>query len=94
MEHEARVIYARGELDLDSVPAVREHVSRSSRVRETILDLSGLTFIDTSGMAFLIDAQREAEASGRRLVLRNPSARVRSILRISGLLSHLRFSTE
>ncbi len=91
-EDSSRVIYARGELDLDSIPRVRERVSRPSHDGRTILDLSGLTFIDTTGMQFLIEAQREADANGHRLVMRNPSARVRATLRISGLLSHLRLS--
>ena len=89
-----RVLYARGELDLDSIPDVREHVNRSRGNRRTILDLSGLTFIDVTGIRFLIEAQDDAEASGRKLVLRNPSARVRATIRISGLLAYLRLSTD
>jgi hypothetical protein len=45
-------------------------------------------------MEFLIESQREAEAKGCRLELRNPTAVVRATLRISGVLPLLRFTSE
>lgn len=93
-EQGRRIIGLKGELDLGTVPLVSARLQEPWPAREMVLDLSGLTFADTTGMGFLIEAQREAEARGRTLVLRNPSARIRATLRISGLLPHLRFSTE
>lgn len=89
-----RIITVRGELDLGTVHLASDHLDGHWPTREAFLDLSDVTFIDTTGIKFLLDSQREAEAKGRSLVIRNPSARVRATLRISGLFSHLRITTE
>lgn len=94
MDEERRTISLRGELDLSTISEASACLEDDTPPRQTILDLSGVTFIDTSGMRFLIEAQQSAEAQGSSLLVRNPSARVRVMLRVSGLLPYLRISTE
>lgn len=53
------------------------------------LDLSGVGFMDSSGIRVLVDAHQRGEDTGRRVVVANPSRSVRRILEISGLLDHL-----
>ena len=93
-EEGRRVFAMRGELDLGTVRQASHQLEADWTTREALLDLSAVTFIDTTGLRFLLDVQREAEAKGRSLVLRNPSARVRATLRISGLLPRFRISTD
>ena len=54
-----------------------------------VLDLAGVTFIDSSGLRVLVEAHQARTARGSRLVLRSPSASVQRLLEISGLAGHL-----
>jgi anti-anti-sigma factor len=49
------------------------------------LDLSGVTFIDSEGLAALLAAERLTDGAGMLLVLRSPSRRVMDLLLLSGL---------
>jgi anti-sigma B factor antagonist len=53
------------------------------------LDLSGVSFMDSSGIRVLVDAHNRADAVGRRLVIEWPSSAVQRVLEISGLVDHL-----
>jgi anti-anti-sigma factor len=85
-----RVLRPCGELDLAEVPGLRERLRElASPERETVLDLSGLTFIDSSGIQLLFEATREAKANGWNLQLRNPSQVTHDTLRLAGVLKLL-----
>jgi len=49
------------------------------------LDLSGLEFIDSSGIQVLVDAHRRLEAKGGLLTLRSPSSHTCRVFEICGL---------
>ncbi len=51
-----------------------------------LLDLEHVTFIDSSGIGALVEVSGDAEDAGIKFALRNPSARVRRVLQITGLL--------
>ncbi|MGI9052884.1 MAG: STAS domain-containing protein [Ilumatobacteraceae bacterium] len=75
------VLLAEGELDLLAVPLLRAHLGNAA---VTTVDLGAVTFIDSSILAVLVDAHGARQQRGG-LVVRNPSASVRRILRVSGL---------
>jgi anti-sigma B factor antagonist len=54
-----------------------------------VIDLSGVGFIDSSGLRVLVEAHQRAEAEARRLVLSGPSRQVLRLLEISGLMEYL-----
>ena len=77
----------RGELDVSTTTLLREAVLARlapppSRV---VLDLSGLTFIDASGIGALLELQRACGSAATVLVLGSMSERVRNLLRICDL---------
>jgi anti-anti-sigma factor len=78
-----------GELDAHSAPGLRERLGASTDGAETVLDMSGITFMDSSGLRVLIDAHRQAADRERRLVVVEPSPSVRRVLEIAGVLDHL-----
>jgi len=80
-----------GELDPHTAPLLSEELDNSVAEGATsiVLVLSGLGFIDSSGLRVLIAADRELAEKGGRLVLRSPSDTVRRLLEITGLLDHL-----
>lgn len=53
-----------------------------------VVDLAGLTFIDSSGIGELLRISDALGREGRRLSIRDPSPAVERVLRITGLLEH------
>jgi anti-anti-sigma factor len=51
-------------------------------VQRLVVDLHRTTGLDASAIVVLLDAHRDMVRSGGRLTLRNPSGRVRRILRL------------
>lgn len=77
----------KGELDLSSVGKVEEELKRVEAEGPSllVLDLSRLTFLDSTGLRAVVTADERARGDGRRLVIvRGPDAvqRVFSITRL------------
>lgn len=53
--------------------------------RDCLLDLSGVEFVDSTGVGLLIRLQKKIRASGRQLVLLQPSQNVQQALRLMHL---------
>ncbi|MFI6316961.1 STAS domain-containing protein [Nonomuraea sp. NPDC050556] len=51
-----------------------------------VLDLSAMTFMDSSGLTVLLNTRASAEAAGGRLLLAAPHQRVRRVLEVTGLV--------
>jgi anti-sigma B factor antagonist len=85
------VFRLRGEVDLASVPGLTESLHRfiGWSGDDVVVDCAELDFIDSSGIAVLLDARATLDAHGRalRMVnLRNPGRRAIEVL---GLIEHL-----
>jgi len=76
-----------GEIDSYTAPDLAERLATEPPVE--IVDVAGVTFIDSSGLRAIVEAHQARAASGSRLVLRAPSAAVQRLLEISGLAGHL-----
>ena len=64
-------VVLRGELDLSTVEKVEEELGRveADEPRVLVLDLSALTFLDSTGLRLMVTAHQRAEKEGRRLVI-------------------------
>ena len=76
-----------GELDLSTVAKVQEELRRveASSPATVVVDLSKLTFLDSTGLRCIVTADERARAEGRRMVIvRGPDAvqRVFAITRL------------
>lgn len=80
-----RVILLRGELDVATARKLADGLS-ALEDSPVVIDLSGLTFIDSSGISVLV---REYNRRGE-LVLTRPRRNVTRVLRIAGLESWVR----
>lgn len=78
-----------GEIDAHSAPGLAERLGRLGGPNDRRLDVSGVEFMDSSGLRVLIDAHQSAEADDARLVLVAPGRAVSRIIEVSGLDDHL-----
>jgi anti-sigma B factor antagonist len=85
------VIALDGELDIASTPSLRERLhaaladaAAASTGPRVVVDLSGVTFCDASGLALLVDARRRTGPGGT-VVLAGPRPQLLRLLRVTGL---------
>jgi anti-sigma B factor antagonist len=82
-----------GELDLASAPAFAESVERigMSPTEGVVLDLSAVTFLDSSGIHTVIALQQRCQKQDVALRIIPGPAQVQHIFALCGLLEHLPF---
>lgn len=82
-----------GELDIGSARRLQEAVTRlcDAGVRRLTLNLSRLTFIDSSGLAAIVYASRLCERHGCELALIPGAENVQRVFEIAGLSALLPF---
>ncbi len=86
LEAGVAVVAPHGDVDLRTMDAVRaELAAAQGEARRVVLDLRGVTFMDSSALSIVLAAERRLTASGGELRLAHVSADVRRVLRICGL---------
>jgi anti-sigma B factor antagonist len=85
----AVVVSLAGELDLYNASAVRETLLEccAEEPQRLVVDLSGVTFLDSTALGVLIEA-RTRLANRRGFLLASPGLETRRALEISGLDRH------
>jgi anti-sigma B factor antagonist len=80
------VISVSGELDLAGVDLVDEEMQRvaAGNERRIVLDLSGLEFIDATGIRLLIDLASRSRRKGSPVYLAHKSDAVQRMLDLTG----------
>jgi anti-anti-sigma factor len=87
IEESVRVVTIRGELDLSSSPELRRRTEAAIRDgHDVLVDLTGCTHMDSSGLAALITAHQRALELRRRIVIVLESPGVIRTLEIRGVL--------
>jgi anti-sigma B factor antagonist len=86
----ARVV-VRGELDLANAPRLRELLPCAYvEADEVVLDLSGVHFIDSSGLCAILSALHETRISGKRLTISSALApQARRLFELAGVAGKL-----
>jgi len=81
------VVHLVGELDCDSAPRLRQALDdlRGQATCTLVFDLSGLEFIDSSGLHELVVALKRQREAGGELLLRSPRPQTLRVLEIVGL---------
>jgi anti-sigma B factor antagonist len=90
------VIALRGELDMDSAPQLAEFLGPflNDGPAEIILDLSGLYFMDSSGLSVLVTAQTTLNSQERHLIVRSVNSSPRRVFDITGVSEFLKVDLE
>ncbi len=73
-----------GDLDLDSADGLADRLVGPTG-DAVVLDLSGLTFMDSSGITAVLQARNVATENGGSLVVTRPQANVHRVLTLMGL---------
>jgi anti-anti-sigma factor len=86
-EANVKVVALRGELDFDEAPTFGRVLDelRADGDREVVVDLSGLTFIDSSGISVLVSAAKASAADRGTLVVAGAQAHVQRVFDIVNL---------
>jgi anti-sigma B factor antagonist len=83
----ATVVLPVGDIDLSGSPTLRFELRRvqESKPARLIIDLTGVAYMDSSGVATLVEAMQIARRNSTRLVLCGLREKVRSIFEIARL---------
>jgi anti-anti-sigma factor len=87
------VVAVAGEFDLALADPVRAVLTRaiSERRQRLVVDLTRLTFIDSSGLHTIADAYRLCRDSGPAMTIRPGPPNVQLVFAMTKLLDHLPF---
>ncbi len=78
-----------GDIDLATSPELRKALLREFRdlkIPRVVLNLEGVRYIDSSGVASLVEGLKASRDVGSRLVLFGVNSTIREVLQISRLL--------
>ena len=76
-----------GEIDAASAPALQQRLDEIIEVTSggVVLNMSGVSFIDSTGLRALLNVRQHLVAHHRSLTVRNVSASARQLFRLTGL---------
>jgi anti-sigma B factor antagonist len=83
---DAYVVAVSGELDIAGTDELRRELARGEDhpAGRIVLDLSALQFMDSAGLAVLLEAQQRAQTNGHRLTLLRGPAEVHRFFVLTG----------
>ena len=81
------ILRPNGEIDLSCTRVLRSRLSEVQQAKPSrlIIDLSAVPYMDSSGVATLVEAMQIARRNGSKLVLSGLQVKVRSIFEIARL---------
>ncbi len=80
------LIHVSGEIDVATCGGLRDAIEpHLGPSQDVVLDLSKVTFMDSSCLAVLVQARGQLTADGGSLVLRNPSTVAQRLLSLTNL---------
>lgn len=84
---DAIVIEARGDVDITGSPVLRDAIreAQQAKPRRMVIDLAHVPYMDSSGLATLVEAMKNAKPAGTQLVLCAMHDKVRAIFEIARL---------
>jgi anti-sigma B factor antagonist len=82
-----------GELDLETCVEFDRRLAAidQARIGRLLIDLGGVTFMDSRGLSSIVRAHQSAEANGHTLVVRRGSNQVQRLFALTGIDERLTF---
>ena len=88
---EAAIVQPRGELDVATVETLRAALGAVERAGRLVLDLRGLSFMDSTGLHLLVALHQRAQRDKCDLAIIAPAAPIDRAIRLCGLDEWLPF---
>lgn len=85
---DAIVIAPTGEIDLASAPALRTSITdglAASSAQRLVIDLAGVTFMDSSGLTCLAFAHQQMQERHGKVEIHNATPSVRKLITVVGM---------
>ncbi|WP_146900573.1 STAS domain-containing protein [Cellulomonas aerilata] len=80
------VVHVAGDIDVHTVGLLRDHLGPPVEAgRDLVVDLSRVTFLDSTGLGVLVTARKKADVRGGRMQLVVAGERVMKVFRITAL---------
>lgn len=85
-----------GEVDMATAPDLEIALERALRgpARQLVVDLRGVGFMDSTGLALLVRQDRLARAASRELIIVKGPPQVDQVFELTGVSEHLTFVCE
>jgi anti-sigma B factor antagonist len=85
-ERDAAIVEVVGQIDMGTSPALRKTLLESlKQVQRVIINMAGVKYIDSSGIASLLEVLQDARNSKRRVVLFGLTNSVLQVLQLTRL---------
>lgn len=87
---EGEILHLRGRLNIDSSPEFRDRLLttlRSGSQKFVIVDFAEVTYMDSSGLATLLEALKVARACQSKLCIEGLQGRLLHLFEVTGVLS-------
>ena len=85
-ENDILIISVNGDVDLENSDGLRDQVSNALDANTAVsLDMSEVSYIDSSGVSALIESRQKADEGGKDFKLLKPSESVVSVLKMAKL---------
>jgi anti-anti-sigma factor len=82
---DAIIVRATGEIDMSTIDVLRRELDAArAGAAAALLDLSGVTFMDSTGLHLLLEASRSSAVSDWGFFVVRPSRAVRRLIEVSG----------
>lgn len=81
-------VYLKGDLDHHNAAPLREHVDaviRQCHPQKLVLDFGGISFMDSSGIGFVMGRYKLIQSMGGQLQVRGATPRMEKVMRLAGL---------
>lgn len=90
------VCYVSGEIDINSAPQIKKDFDKiiSSKKPKIIVNFKDVAYIDSSGLATLVEFLKNVRGYGGKMKLSNLSAKIKSLFEITKLEKLFDIQTE
>lgn len=83
---EGCTVFASGEIDLSNSQELRKTILAALKTNQNVsVDLSAVSYIDSSGIASLVEGLQFSKSSGKQFMLAKPSQQVKAIMELARL---------
>lgn len=87
-ENQVLTVYLNGELDHHTTSEIKDTIDLNilkAPVKKLVLDMSGVTFMDSSGIGLIVGRYNRIRSFGGSMTIRNPNPTLLKILKMSGI---------